>query len=308
MSETIWNWFATIPFFSAPFLLATTGLIINERAGVLNLGAEGVMAMSAVLSVIAVLMGADPYVGLLFGIAAALATALVFVFLAVVLRINQVLAGLVLFALGIGASGYIGADYVNQPINGIVPFNLHEGLGLSESLGRLIDQDSITIFAFVSAIAVWWGLEKTDFGLRLRAVGEDAPAADAAGVNVFSMRCLAVLGGAVFLALAGAHLALVGSHIWVEGMVNGRGWIAVAMVTFSRWKPVNAIWAALLFGAVDAAIPRLLSSGLSVPVYLIQMTPYIVTMVFLCLAGALQRGESAQPQDLARPYLREERR
>jgi simple sugar transport system permease protein len=160
----------------------------------------------------------------------------------------------------------------------------------------------------VAAVAVWFVIERTDLGLRLRATGEDAPAADAAGVNVGWMRIGAVLVGGAFCGLAGVHLSLVDSHLWVDGMVAGRGWIAVAMVTLSRWNALRAIAAALLFGAVEALVPQLLSSGMNVPVYLIEMAPYLATLAYLLVAGFFQTGADAQPGDLARPYLREERR
>jgi simple sugar transport system permease protein len=122
------------------------------------------------------------------------------------------------------------------------------------------------------------------------------------------MRIGAVLVGGIVLGLAGAHLSLVGSQVWVNGMVSGRGWIAVALVTFSRWNTLRAIGAALLFGAVQAVIPLILSSGLPVPIYLIQMLPYVATIVVLGASGIGQMRLSAQPEDLARPFLREERR
>ena len=172
----------------------------------------------------------------------------------------------------------------------------------------MLDQDPLTYFAFILPFIVWWVLERTELGLRLRAVGENAPAADAAGVNVMGMRIGAVLVGGIVLGLAGAHLSLVGSQVWVTGMVSGRGWIAVALVTFSRWNTLRAIWAALFFGAVQAVIPLVLSSGMHVPIYLIQMLPYVATIAVLAASGAGRMRLSAQPEDLARPFLREERR
>jgi ABC-type uncharacterized transport system permease subunit len=127
-------------------------------------------------------------------------------------------------------------------------------------------------------------------------------------VNVTRTRILAVLAGGVFLALAGAHLSLVGSHLWVNGMVAGRGWIAVALVTLSRWSALRAIAAALLFGAIQALVPQLLSSGLNVPVYFIEMSPYLATLAYLVISGIFAKAADSQPADLGRPYLREERR
>ncbi len=308
MSPIFAGWLASVPGFAAPFLFATIGLIINERAGVMNLGVEGIMAVAAVVAVIINLAGADAAVSILGGVGAGLALTLVFGFLAVVLRVEQVLAGLVTFALGIGVSGYLGDAYENQPITGLSP--LPAGLfgWAPKPLAGLLDQDVLTYAAFAAAIGVWFVIERTELGLRLRATGEDAPAADAAGVPVLLMRLGAVMVGGVFCGIAGTHLAMVGSHLWVDGMVAGRGWIAVAMVTLSRWNALRAIGAALLFGAVEALVPQLLSSGLAVPVYLIEMSPYLATLAYLLVAGYFQTGADAQPADLARPYLREERR
>jgi simple sugar transport system permease protein len=308
MTPLLLGWLASLPSFAAPFLLATVGLIITERAGVMNLGAEGIIAMGAVLAVVTMLAGGNVAAALAAGGAGGVALTLVFALLVVVLRVEQVLAGLVTFALGIGISGYIGDAYENQPIPGLSPLPVGWFSVLPHWLAGLLDQDVLTIATFWLALAAWWVIEHTDLGLRLRAVGEDAPAADAAGVNVFRYRFAAVLTGGLFCGIAGAHLSLVGSHLWVDGMVSGRGWIAVAMVTLSRWNALRAIGAALLFGAVEAIVPQLLSSGLSVPVYLIEMSPYLATLAYLLIAGFFQTGADAQPADLARPFLREERR
>ncbi len=302
------GWLTSLPAFAAPFLLATVGLIINERAGVMNLGVEGIMAMGTVLAVLVMLAGGNVPAAMAAGAGGALALTLAFAVLVVVLRVEQVLAGLVIFALGIGLSGYIGDGIQNQPITGLSPLPAAWFAWLPGWAAGLLDQDVLTYASFVLAVAVWWVIERTDLGLRLRAVGEDAPAADAAGVNVVVYRFCAVMVGGLFCGIAGTHLSLVGSHLWVDGMVAGRGWIAVAMVTLSRWNALRAIGAALLFGAVEAVVPQLLSSGLSVPVYLIEMSPYLATLAYLLIAGYFQTSADAQPADLARPYLREERR
>ena len=308
MTGFLGDWIGAIPVFAAPYLLATTGLIINERAGVMNLGAEGIMSMGAVAAVITMLSGGDLPLAILVACAAALGMTAIFALLAVVLRLEQVLSGLVIFAFGVGLSGVIGDSFANQPIKALGPIFPGLFAGLPRPLASFIDQDPLTYAAFILPFIVWWVLERTELGLRLRAVGENAPAADAAGVNVLAMRCGAVLVGGIVLGLAGAHLSLVGSQVWVAGMVSGRGWIAVALVTFSRWNSLRAIGAAILFGAVQAVIPLVLSSGFRVPIYLIQMLPYLATIAVLAASGLGKRRLSAQPEDLARPFLREERR
>ena len=254
------------------------------------------------------LSGGDAGLAILGGIGAGLVLTAVFALMAVVLRIDQVLAGLVTFALGIGVSGFLGDSFENQSITGISPLPAAWFAHLPAMVSGVLDQDLLTYFSFVAAVAIWFVIEHTDLGLRLRATGEDAPAADAAGISVPWMRIGAVMAGGVFCAIAGAHLSLVGSHLWVDGMVAGRGWIAVAMVTLSRWSALRAIAAALLFGAIQALVPQLLSSGMNVPVYFIEMSPYLATLAYLLISGFFQKSADAQPADLARPYLREERR
>src|SRR5262249_27436100 len=196
----------------------------------------------------------------------------------------------------------------NKPVAGLAVLPAWLFAWAPPGLARFLDQDFLTYAAFLLAIATWFAIERTEFGLRLRAVGEDAPAADAAGVGAFRMRLAAVLAGGILCGIAGAHLALVSSQIWVSGMVAGRGWIAVALVTFSRWHPLRAMAAAILFGAVEALVPWLLSSGMAMPVYLIQMVPYVATIAVFIATGLLHAEESARPRDLGRPFLREERR
>lgn len=308
MSVLLAQWLASIPAFAAPFLLATIGLIINERAGVMNLGVEGIMAVGAVVAVIISVSGGDAALALAGGAGAGVLLTAMFALLVVVLRVEQVLAGLVTFAMGIGVSGYLGDSFENSPIPGLSPLPAAWFGWLPPSVAGVLDQDVLTYAAFAAAVVVWFVIERTDLGLRLRAVGEDAPAADAAGVNVVLMRFGAVLVGGLFCGLAGTHLSMVGSHLWVDDMVAGRGWIAVAMVTLSRWNALRAIGAALLFGAVEALVPQILSSGANVPVYFIEMSPYLATLAYLLIAGFFQKGADAQPADLTRPYLREERR
>jgi ABC-type uncharacterized transport system permease subunit len=306
--EILTAWLASIPACSAPFLLATIGLIINERAGVSNLGVEGIMAIAAVVAVILDPKCDNVLLALLGAMTAGLLLTAVFAIMAVVLRVDQVLAGLVVFALGIGISGFVGDAYQNQPIPGISILPTEWFARMPRILRGILDQDFLTYFAFLGSVAVWFTIHRSRLGLRLRAVGEDAPAADAAGVSVLFVRIGAVLIGGCFCALAGAHLSFVGSHLWVDGMVAGRGWIAVAMVTLSHWNALRAIASAILFGAVEALVPQLLSSGNNIPVYLVQMAPYLATLAYLFVAGWFASSGNGRPADLGRPFLREERR
>jgi ABC-type uncharacterized transport system permease subunit len=206
------DWAGAVPVFAAPFLLATTGLIINERAGVMNLGAEGIMAMGAVSAVIAMLSGTGLFAAILCACLAALAMTLLFAVLAVVLRLEQVLSGLVIFAFGVGLSGVIGDSYANQPVHALGPVAPGRFAVLPQWLARILDQDPLTYLAFILPIVVWWVLERTELGLRLRAVGEDAPAADAAGA---SARCWRAASSSASPArISASSAARSGSTAW----------------------------------------------------------------------------------------------
>jgi simple sugar transport system permease protein len=151
-------------------------------------------------------------------------------------------------------------------------------------------------------------LTRTEIGLRLRAVGENPEAADAAGINVSLYRLCAVLAGAALVGLAGGYLSVAVAKIWVDGMSGGRGWIAIALVIFARWHPWRALAGALLFGCIEALIPRIAAVGLQVPQYFMLMTPYLATIAVMIWTSLSGKARWSQPGALGRPYIREERR
>ena len=155
---------------------------------------------------------------------------------------------------------------------------------------------------------VWRYLHRSIPGMKLRAVGENPQAADAAGTNIDLVRFGAVVTGGALVGLAGGYLALAASKIWVEDMTHGRGWIAVALVIFARWRPGRAVLGALLFGGIEALIPRIQAAGVSVPQYLLLMMPYLVTLAVLTYVGLVSRTGSGAPGALGLPYVREDRR
>lgn len=293
MIEFAVNWAVAAPEFAAPLLLACLGLIINERAGVLNLGAEGMMACGALAGAVVSLHSGWPWLGMLGALTAGLLVASLFGVVTVVLRANQVVAGLVIVAFGTGLTGLLGRDYVSKTLPGF------------EAL--LFGLDAITFLAVASTIGVWYCLARTVPGLRLRAVGEDPATADASGVSVVLVRLLAVAIGGAFCGAAGGYLALASSQVWVEGMIAGRGWIAVGLVIFARWRPGPALVGALLFGAIEALIPRVQALGADVPIYLMMMLPYLATLGVLVLVSARIRGVSNEPGSLGQAYARQER-
>ena len=301
------NWIATTPNFAAPLLLASLGLIICERAGVINLGAEGLMAGGAMIAVIVSFETGNPWLGLLVGVIVGAALASLFAIAVVVFHANQVLAGLAIVALGAGFTGVIGRPYVHQPVKGLNEMDF--GV-LSEIpwLGRILfSQDPLVYLTVALTVVAWWIVMRTNTGLRLRAVGEDPATADVSGVRVAWYRLGAVVLSGAFCGLAGAYLSLASSKVWVEEMIAGRGWIAVALVIFAQWHPLRALVGALVFGAAEALSPRLLATGADVPVYLMMMLPYVVTLAVLVGLAVIRGGAAAGPSALGLSYLRQDR-
>ena len=305
--EFLIHWLAATPSYAAPLLLACLGLIINERAGVLNLGAEGIMACGALAGAVFSLASGWPAIGIIAAILAGALMAALFGVVTVYLRANQVITGLVIVALGGGLTGLLGREYVSETLPG---FKALDWGGLADLViigPILFKQNVLTYIAFLMVIMVWYVLFKSLIGLRLRAVGEDPATADASGVNVLLTRFLAVIVGGAFCGAAGGYLALASSYIWVEGMIAGRGWIAIGLVIFARWRPKLALVGALLFGAIEALIPRVQATGADVPIYMLMMLPYLATLGVLILASLTSRRSSDEPGSLGIAYSRQDR-
>jgi len=305
--EFIIYWLSATPSYAAPLLLAALGLIINERAGVLNLGAEGMMACGALAGALVSLAFSSPLLGVFAAVIAGATTAAIFGGLTVVLRCDQVVSGLILVALGAGVTGLLGREIVGQTLPGFREVDLWLLSDLPVVGPVIFSQNTLTYLSFLFAVLVWWWMYRSVSGLRLRAVGESPSTADANGINVIAARFLAVVVGGAFCGLAGGYLALASSFIWVEGMIAGRGWIAIGLVIFARWNPRQAILGALLFGAVEALIPRVQVTGMDVPIYLMMMLPYLTTLGVLVVASKFDEKRSQEPANLGIPYARQDR-
>lgn len=301
------GWIAIIPSYATPLLLASLGLVICERAGVLNLGAEGLMAVGAMTGAITVLSGGDPWAALAAGAAAGAALALLFGIATVVMRADHTLSGLAVVAIGLGITGVVGRPYVQKTFPGIASLGDLLGIDRSTALGRIAAmQDPVTLAMPVLVALLWWWLLKSRTGLRLRAVGENPAAADVASIDIQLTQLGAVLASGVLCGLAGAYLSVATSHVWVEGMVAARGWIAVALVIFARWNPARALAGAILFGSADAIVPRLQAIGADIPVYLTMTMPYWLTLAVLVLSSIGGRA-SGEPSFLGKIYLRQDK-
>lgn len=273
----------TIITASMPLLLAALGELVAERAGVLNLGVEGMMIMGAVCGFGAAYMTGQPIVGLIAAIAAGMAMAALFGFVTLTLAANQVATGLALTLLGLGLSGLIGDPFAGEA--GVKIEEIHiPFLSDIPFIGTIIfGQDPLVYFAVALAIGVSWFLFRTRGGLVLRAVGDNHTSAHSLGYSVLRVRFLAVLFGGACAGLGGAYLSLVYTTQWLENMTAGRGWIALALVVFATWLPFRLVIGALLFGAVGILQLHAQAFGVAVPSQFLTSLPYLTTIFVLVL-------------------------
>jgi ABC-type uncharacterized transport system permease subunit len=305
----ILNWLASTPDFAVPYALAALGLIICERAGVLSLGAEGLMLVGALAGIGAQIAIGQPAVSLVLAMLAASVVSVLFAVMVIWLRVNQVIAGLALVFFCQGLTSLVGsmADWTNHATGGIGAMALWP-LSLLPGVGKLFVQNAMVWLTLPVFGAVAWFFARTSAGLRLRAVGENPQAADAAGIDVTAWRFAAVLAGSALVGLAGAYISVVSTKLWIAGMTGGRGWIAVGLVIFARWSPWKALVGAVLFGCIEALIPQLAAAGVQLPQYFVMMTPYAVTLGVMVWVALSRRGTDEEPGALGQPYVREERR
>jgi ABC-type uncharacterized transport system permease subunit len=289
-----------------PLLLATTGEIICERSGILNLGVEGVMAVGAVVAFIVTMTTGQPWLGVLAAMAAGMTISIIHAFASITLQANQVVSGLALTMLGLGLSGMLGKSYVGKPLT--IKMNDFAIPYLSDIpyIGKILFfQSPFFYLAIFLALAAWFLLERTRLGIQIRATGENPKATETQGVNVFLIRYLCVLIGGGFSALAGAHLSISYSKSWIEGMTAGRGWIAIALTIFALWNPGRAIWAAFLFGGIF--VVQYLMQPLGISPNFLSMLPYIATLLILLLISLKDPKKLNAPAMLSAPYNRGER-
>ena len=264
---------------------AALGEVVGQRAGIVNLGIEGVMLVGAATSFAVTALTGSAVLGLLAGAASGIGFNLILGLLVVTRRTNQLARGLALWFLGTGASTMIGLSYTGTHIDGLGEVRLPGSGLLPASWARVIDQDILVYLALPAALAVTWLLWRTRWGLHLRAVGEDRMAAFAAGLNPALLQYQALaLAGALY-GLGGAQLALAYTKTWQEGMTAGRGFVAVVIVIFALWRPLRTIAGALLFGGAVALGLQLQVQGLPVSSFLLDMLPYVLTLFVVLVFG-----------------------
>jgi simple sugar transport system permease protein len=265
---------------STPLLLAATGELIAEKAGVLNLGVEGMMLVGAVAAFAAASASGEPLPGVAASIAAGMGMALVFAFLSLTMQANQTATGLALTIFGRGLSALVGAGFIGATAPTLPAISV-PGLGL-----RI---DPLGCFALLALLAASWFTARTRGGLILRAVGDSQDAAHAIGYRVIRVRYAAVLFGGAMAGLAGAYMSLYYSPLWAQDLTAGRGWVALALVVFSAWRPVWLLAGAWLFGLLMYLSLYVQGIGLPVPSPLISAAPYVGTIVVLALISRDRR-------------------
>jgi simple sugar transport system permease protein len=283
--------------------IAALGLLINERAGIVNLGAEGMMLVAALAGfAVAVHSGSDT-LAFAAGAGAGALLAAAFGVLVIWLNANQYATGLALSLFGVGLSAFAGIEYTQLRL----PERTHAELpGLAELpfVGpALLRQHPIVYAAIALAVALAWWLWRSRGGLVLRAVGESPESAHALGMPVRRIRLAAVMAGGALCGVAGAYLSVVYTPLWVEGMVAGRGWIALALTTFATWRPLRVLLGAYLFGGVTMLQFHLQGQGVDVPSQWLSMLPYLATIVVLV---AISRNaawvRANMPASLGKPF------
>jgi general nucleoside transport system permease protein len=298
------NFILTVVTASTPLLLASSGELVVERSGVLNLGVEGMMIVGAACGFAGAYLSGSIAVGAVCGIAAGAAVSMIFGILTLGLAVNQVATGLALTIFGIGLSGLIGAKFVGERIvpaaHLYLPF-----LTDIPGVGRILFGEDAFVYVSVALIVgIWVFLYRTRAGLVLRAVGDNHTSAHALGYPVLRIRMLAVMFGGACAGLGGAYLPLAYTPFFIPGMTSGRGWIALALVVFASWRPARLVIGAYLFGAVSILGLALQPLHLGIPQQVMNMLPYLATVVVLVLISRTRgTAGSAAPASLGLVFV-----
>ncbi len=284
---------ASLMVAATPIVLAALGEMVVEKAGVLNLGVEGMMITGAICGFAVAVETGSPVAGFVGAALGGTLLALVFGVLTQMLLANQVATGLALTLFGLGMSALLGQGYigVKPPPTGDLPTGPLADIPYIG--GILFRHDWVVWFSLALAAGIWWFLNRTRAGLTLRAVGESHDAAHALGLRVVAIRMAAIAFGGACAGMGGAYLSLVRVPQWTEGMTAGAGWIALAIVVFASWRAERVVLGAYLFGGVTVLQLNLQAAGSALPVEYLSMSPYIVTIVVLVALSA-RRGRTAR--------------
>ncbi len=283
--------------------LASLGMLINEKAGIVNLGAEGMMLCSAIAGFAAVVHSGSDVLGFAAGMGAGALLALLFGLLVIWLNANQYATGLAVSLFGAGFSAFVGIGYVQQRIPERLNFAIPYLADIPWFGAALFRHHPLVYLSAVFAFALIWFLYRTRSGLVLRSVGESPESAHALGYPVRRIRLAAVIAGGALCGLAGAYISIIYTPLWVEGMVAGKGWIALALTTFATWRPARVLLGAYLFGGVTMLQFHLQGIGVDLPSQLLTMLPYLATIVVLALISRNPRWiRINMPASIGKPF------
>jgi simple sugar transport system permease protein len=263
--------------------LAGLGLLINERAGIVNLGAEGTMLVAAIAGFATAATTGNDWLAFGAGAAAGAAMAAAFGFLVIWLNTNQYASGLALSLFGAGFSAFVGIGFTQAKLGERAQYSIPVLADVPFIGPAFFRQHPMVYFAIALTFALAWFLYRSRAGLVLRAVGESPESAHALGYPVRRIRMAAVMAGGALCGMAGAYISVVYTPLWVEGMVAGKGWIALALTTFATWRPARVLLGAYLFGGVTMLQFHLQGQGVDIPSQFLSMLPYVATIVVLVL-------------------------
>ena len=286
--------------------VAALGELITEKSGILNLGVEGMISIGAVAGFMTAVNTNNIFLAVIVGVLSSSAFASIHAVVTVVLKQDQTVSGLILTILGLALSSLIGKNYVGKKLDTKLEslFSIDDP---SNILQVLLSQNIIFYVAILLMIVVSYTLKNTMFGRRLEAVGEDSRAADSMGLNVTKTQFIATCLGGAFAGLSGVYLTLSYVPYWTDNMTAGRGWIALALVIFGGWKPYRTALGALLFGFLEALVPRLQTYGFELNPYIVKIAPYIITILILVLLTISKGGKTGAPKNIGVPFFRENR-
>jgi ABC-type uncharacterized transport system permease subunit len=287
-----------------PLAIAGLGLVINERAGVLNLGSEGMMLIAAVAGFAVSFHTGNDWLAFAAGAVAGALAAALFGWLVIWLNTNQYATGLALSLFGAGFSAFVGIAYVGKKLAERAAFEVPVLADVPLLGTALFRQHPMVYLAIAATALAMWVLHRTRTGLVLRAVGESPESAHALGYPVRAIRLAAVMTGGALCGVSGAYLSVVYAPLWVEGMVAGRGWIALALTTFATWRPARVLLGAYLFGGVTMVQLHLQGQGVQVASQIMAMLPYLATIAVLVLISRNPAWIRANmPASLGRPFF-----
>ncbi len=291
-----------------PMAFVAIGEAVVELSGIINIGVEGMMLLGALVSIAVDIATGSPILAIVAGGLAASGLACVHGILCVRLNINQIVSGFTITVLGAGLSGYFGRELIGARIGGIDQWKLPV-LGDIPVVGEIFfNQDALVYASIITAVGVWFLIFRTSFGLKVRAVGQDPHAAALHGVPVRKIRFIAVALGGFLAGVGGSHLALAYTHVWVEHMTNGQGWIALALIIVAGWNPLRCLFVAWFFGGLLVLHPHLQTLGLGVSSYLIAMLPYLLSIIILTVVVIRDKNKKfGVPAALMKPFTIEEK-